>query len=74
MNRDKTESIFINNEDEMDNIVDKIISEKNYSGCKVGPLYTKFENDKIVNGYDVYFYDNDGNVIDKVTFKFRQND
>lgn len=63
-------TITINDEEEIESHISNIISDKNYGGYEVGPLYSRFENDKIVHGYTVYFYDNDGNVVDIITFKF----
>lgn len=63
-------TITINDEEEIGSHISNIISNKNYGGYEVGPPYSRFENDKIVHGYTVYFYDNDGNVVDIITFKF----
>jgi hypothetical protein len=67
-------TIAVKDEEEMDNCINNIISEKNYSGYGIGPLHTKYESNKVVHGYMVYFYDNDNNVVDVVNFKIKHYD
>jgi hypothetical protein len=55
---------------EMMYLVNKIMYEKNYNSYDVGPLHTEYENGIIVDEYDVHFYDNDGNVVEVIAFKF----
>ena len=71
MKKYEREIVTIKDEEEIDTHVNKIIRKKNYSGYEIGPLHTRYENDKIVHGHMVYFYDNEGNVVDVVNFKFK---
>ena len=63
--------VTIKDEKGIDIHLDKIIRKKNYSGYEIGPLHTRYENDRIVHGHVVYFYDNEGNVVDVINFKFK---
>jgi hypothetical protein len=71
MKKYEREIVTIKDEEEIDTYVNKIIRKKNYNGYEIGPLHTRYENDKIVHGHMVYFYDNEGNVVDVINFKFK---
>lgn len=70
MNAKLKKTITMKDGEDIDDIISEVMSKENYANYKIGSLYTKFKNGNIVHGYDVYFYDNDGNVVDIITFKF----
>lgn len=71
MNTKLKKTIIVKDEEDIDDIISEVVSKENYADYKIGSLYTEFRNGDIVHGYDVYFYDNDGNVVDIITFKFK---
>lgn len=70
MNAKLKKTITIKDEEDIDDIISEVMSKENYTNYKIGSLYTEFKDGNIVHGYDVYFYDNDSNVVDIITFKF----